>query len=207
MIYVLWKYSQVFPNTAQSNFNAIQSMLGSSLPSSTMLTQYPFVHNSYVAGYLGYLNLQTAAGISQTPSMQTAYNQLLASRVSGFSKDTPYSMDSLCRALNVSRNFIFLVPELADAFRANPTAYGKVQAAVAEYSRIAPYWFVSAYEDTVGEAVIEPLYDLDALFQARALILNDSASNLVKYLDVPAFQQGDLFYIQNLVAVLNAASK
>jgi hypothetical protein len=44
------------------------------------------------------------------------------------------------------------------------------------------------------------------LFQARAYVLQQPFSELVKYLDVPAFERGDLFYIQNLVAALQAPS-
>ncbi len=56
-----------------------------------------------------------------------------------------------------------------------------------------------------GEGTFQHLYDYPALFQAKAYILNQSYDELVKWLDIPAFYQGDLFYIQNLVAALKAS--
>jgi hypothetical protein len=42
------------------------------------------------------------------------------------------------------------------------------------------------------------------MFQAKAWILKEPRDELVKYLDVPGFPRGDLFYIQNLVAAIEA---
>ncbi len=207
IFYALWKYAEVFPDEARAIFDASKGAL-SREPGDTVLAQYPFVHNSFIAGYVGYLNLRALAGYSpqdaEAVAIRDKLNRLYTLRKGTFLKDNPYTEDSLCRVLSVSRNFLFLVPELADVLYADPAARGKVQTALDEYYRIEPYWFVSAFEDTYGEAIIQPLYDVNALFQARALILKQPASTLVKYLDVPAFQRGDLFYIQNLVAVLNA---
>jgi len=47
------------------------------------------------------------------------------------------------------------------------------------------------------------LYDAVVL-QAKAYVLGEPREELLKYLDVPAFRVGDLFYIQNLVAVIEA---
>ena len=106
-----------------------------------------------------------------------------------------------CRAFSASANFIYLTPELGEYLRTN--ALSKVQAALNEYYHNTPYWFVERYEGTIGEGVFAPLYDVN-LFQAKALILKESREELVKYLDVPAFPIGDLFYIQNLVAAIEA---
>jgi hypothetical protein len=134
---------------------------------------------------------------------------LLAKRAANFNKDTPYTETNsntepviYCRSLSVSRNFIYLVPELGSYLNSN--ALAKVQTAVDEYNRIAPYWFVSWYEDTVGEAMFQPLYDVQGMFAAKAFALKQSRAELVKYLDVPGFARGDLFYIQNLVSALEA---
>ncbi len=51
---------------------------------------------------------------------------------------------------------------------------------------------------------MSPLYNYPAMFQAKAYIMKASRSELSKYLDAPAFERGDLFYIQNLVAALKA---
>jgi hypothetical protein len=50
--------------------------------------------------------------------------------------------------------------------------------------------------------MLHQLYDYSALFQAKAYILKEPREVLLKYLDVPAFGRGDLFYIQNLVVAL-----
>jgi hypothetical protein len=42
------------------------------------------------------------------------------------------------------------------------------------------------------------------MFQAKAYLLKEKQPNLIKYLDVPAFARGDLFYIQNLIAAMEA---
>jgi hypothetical protein len=77
---------------------------------------------------------------------------------------------------------------------------------VTEYAEIEPYWFVSKYDRTYAEGVYQPLYDYNALFLAKAYILEEPYDELVKNLDVPAFYRGDLFYIQNLVAALTQGS-
>jgi hypothetical protein len=74
---------------------------------------------------------------------------------------------------------------------------------VAHLNDVAPYWFNAAFEGTMGEGNLEHLYDL-WMFQAKALILKQPAEELDKYLDVPVFARGDLFYILNLVATLEA---
>jgi hypothetical protein len=134
---------------------------------------------------------------------------MLSLRVNNFSKDTPYPPIgndnigiSYNNALAVARNFMFLTPELSDYL--NQNIYSQVQTAIDEYSYVAPYWFVSKFDDSYGEGTFQHLYDSPALFQAKAWILKQPYNELVKWLDVPTFYQGDLFYIQNLVAALNA---
>jgi hypothetical protein len=85
-------------------------------------------------------------------------------------------------------------------------ALSQVQAALDEYNDVAPGWFVSFYDATFGEGYFDHLYTLSSLFQARAQILQQPREELVKYLDVPAFERGDLFYIQNLIATIEAPS-
>jgi hypothetical protein len=82
--------------------------------------------------------------------------------------------------------------------------YNEVQEAIEEYEYIAPYWFVSRYESIANEGVISPLYNYAALFQAKAYILDENREELTQYIDVPGFAIGDLFYIQNLVAAIEA---
>ena len=63
---------------------------------------------------------------------------------------------------------MFLVPELGKYLHDH--ALAKVQGAIAEYEQIAPYWFVSFAEEGFGENALNPLYDGQALFMAKALI-------------------------------------
>jgi hypothetical protein len=123
--------------------------------------------------------------------------------VSIFSKDTYWVEDGYHRrSLNIARNFMMLVPELGDYLRQN--ALSRVTEAVNEYEYIAPYWFVTRYESMMNEGTMSPLYNYPALFQAKALILDASSSELTKYIDAPAFERGDLFHIQNLVYAIEA---
>lgn len=200
MFYALWKYAEVLGG-AREVFDHSRDRLAP-VPSDAILIQYPFAHNAYIAGYLGYLELERLAGYGQSAGVRAELDRLLDLRVTAFSKDTPYEGQDYCRALSVARNFMFLVPELGDHLYGE--ALDAVQEAIDEYTDIAPYWFVSKYEATFFEGVIQSSYDYNALFQAKALILKEPYEELAQYLDVPAFAKGDLFYIQNLVAALEA---
>ena len=198
--YALWKYSLQFPSpSAQTLFTSAKKYL-SNAPSNAILSKYPFVHNAYIAGFRGYLELGKKAGYQEsqlltpngTPIAQEL-NRLLTLRASSFSKDTPYTSSSsdpfglgtYCRALSVARNFMYLTPELAESLRSN--ALERVRQATLEYQRVAPYWFVPKTEQTMGEGVLHPIHDANALFQAKALILKEPREELTKYLDVSTF--------------------
>ncbi len=213
--YALWQYAalQNDPTLAQQLLADAQNnkaLMGSLLnvPNPGVLAKMPFVHNAYIAGYLGYLGLEKLAGQPESGAARQELDRLLQLRASQFSKDSAYATAALreegayCRTLNVTSNFMFLVPELADYLRDN--ALVKVQGTLAEYEQIAPYWFISFAEEGFGENAIVPLYDGQALFLAKAWILKEPGAELEKYLDVPAFARGDLFYIQKLVAAINA---
>jgi len=200
MFYAVWKYAAEFGD-AKAIFDTSRSRLESP-PSDAYLIEYPYVHNAYIAGYLGYLELEALAGSPESSGVRTELSRLLALRAGTFDKDTPFVGDDYARALSIARNFMFLVPELGQYL--HDTVYDEVLDALDEYGVVAPYWFVSDYEATVVEGASQHFYDYYALFQARALILQEPGIELAKYLDVPAVQVGDLFYIQNLVAVLDA---
>ena len=100
---------------------------------------------------------------------------------------------------------MFLTPEIADYMHSH--LQSQVQEAIDEYNEVAPYWFVSKFDNSVGEGTFQHLYDYPAVFQAKAYILKEPYDELVKYLDVPAFARGDLFYIQDLVAALAASGR
>jgi hypothetical protein len=166
------------------------------------LIEYPYVHNAYIAGYLGYLELEALAGYPESTSIREELNRLLALRATEFEKDTPYTSGTDARALSVARNFMYLVPELGQYL--HDAIYSEVQDAVEEYNEVAPYWFVPNFDATYHEGAVQHIYDPWAMLQAKALILQQPGADLVQYLDVPAFQVGDLYYIQNLIAVLDA---
>jgi hypothetical protein len=210
--YALWKYAQIFPGQAGRAYELAKSKLHVPVPSRATAENFrlrPYELNAYIAGYVGFLRLQETAGRAQADAglrtqVTNELNRLYQLRVSIFSKDTPYSEDNNYhkRALNVARNFIFLTPELGDYIRR--TDLNRWNTAIQEYEYVAPYWFVARYEAMMNETASANLYNNWALFQAKAHIQNLPQSELVRYLDVPAFERGDLFYIQNLVTAIEA---
>jgi hypothetical protein len=212
--YAAWKYAQIVGNNdlnfARNIFNQMSSKLEDPLSDDT-LTKKPYFLNLYIAGYKGYLELQSLAGYSQSQNVLSKYQQLLSLRVSGFSKDTPFSPIGANgetaglpynNTLAVARNFMFMTPELGDYL--NQHIYTQAQTAVNEYEYVAPYWFAEGFDVSYGEGTLQHLYDSPAIFQAKAYILKQPYSELVKWIDAPNFYRGDLFYIQNLVAALGA---
>ncbi len=107
------------------------------------------------------------------------------------------------RGLNLARNFMYLVPELGDYLALYARA--QVAAALEEYNWVAPYWFVSRYEGAVDEGAMGVPYTNWAMFQARAYILREPYAQLTKYLDAPGFARGDLYYMDNLIAAIEAS--
>ncbi len=97
---------------------------------------------------------------------------------------------------------MWLEPEIADQLA---TISSRVSDALDQYAQRKPYWFVSKYDASYAEGAVDTLYNVPALFQAKAWVMQQSRDDLVKYLDVPAFAVGDLFYIQNLVSAIEAA--
>lgn len=207
--YAMWKYAQIFGAEAGRVYDLAKSKLEvpvSSFATTDYFRDRPFELNAYIAGYFGFLELQELAGrttVDATLRTQVTneLNRLLALRVSIFAKDTPYVTTYYHkRQLNIARNFMMLVPELGDYL--NQHALSQMQAALNEYEYIAPYWFVSRYQAAVNEGATSALYNSPAIFQARAFILKQDREQLAKYIDAPAFERGDLFYIQNLAIAL-----
>jgi PQQ-like domain len=210
--YALWKYVQhVSPSQAGRAYDLAKTKLQVPVPSiadTSYFREKPYELNAYIAGYVGFLRLQELTGRTiQDSQLRTQVtnelNRLYQLRVSIFSKDTPY-LDNRYhkRSLNIARNFMFMTPELGDYLYRN--ALGNMQQAVNEYNYIAPYWFVSRFESMMNEGTMSPLWNYPAIFQAKAYVLKENQAELTKYLDTPAFERGDLFYIQNIVAALEA---
>jgi hypothetical protein len=209
----MWKYAQIFPEDVAKVYALVKSKLEVPVPAAATDHYFlvrPFEQNGYIAGYIGFLKLQELAGKTGEDSqlrtqVTNELNRLESLRASNFTKDTYYTdinQGYTHRTLNVSRNFIMLVPELGDYL--NQQALGKVQTAINEYNYVGSYWLASRYNASIGESVMQNLYDYPAMFQAKAYILKESRAKLTKYLDTPAFEKGDLFYIQNLIASIEA---
>lgn len=204
--YALWKYAEEFGG-ANGILSASQPAFleeFNNQPSDTFLLKMPLMHNAYIAGYIGYTELQKLAGQTPASNVNNELNRLLALRANNFTKDTAYRLVAdggpYCRTLNVSSNFMYLVPELAQYLRNN--ALGQVNSALTEYETVAPYWFVTFFSGAYAENAIVPLHDAHAIFMAKALILEESGDELAKYLDEPGFPTGDLFHIQKLTAAI-----
>jgi hypothetical protein len=207
----MWKYVQIFPEQAGRAYDLAKGKLIVPVPT-VATTDYfrerPFEQNAYIAGYYGFLRLQELAGKTVVDgALRTSVNnelqRLNALRATTFEKDSPWGDDRYHkRSLIVAMNFMMLVPELGDYLAQNARA--KVLEAVNEYEYIAPYWFVARFESMPNEGVMSPLYNYSAMFQAKAFILKEPRTQLTKYLDVPGFERGDLLYIQNLVAAIQA---
>ncbi len=183
------------------------------------LIAYPYILDQYINGYRGYLELEKLAGVTAdiTQSSQWCeFARLVSLKLNNFNENTPLDNSwNNNNVLNVARNFMYMTPELAslmiNGFSTStgcnysaPSVLSKVQTAISNYQILEPFWFVSKYDRTYDEGIFQPLYDIPALFQTRAYVLQQPFSELVKYLDEPAFYRGDLFYIQNLVAALQA---
>lgn len=212
--YALWKYADLVPEASLTAYNIAKSNLEVPLPdtvSNDLLAAEPFQLNAWIAGYIGFLELQKLAGMDEQDAglgsqVADELARLLQFRVEIFSKDSPWTTvdDPFQKKhLDIARNFMYLVPELADYLAQNIP--DEVQQAVDEYQYIAPYWFASRYEAVIREGVMSNLYNYHALFTAKARILNEPRQELTKYLDVSAFARGDLFYIQNLIAAIEAS--
>ncbi|MCK6624336.1 MAG: PQQ-like beta-propeller repeat protein [Anaerolineae bacterium] len=208
--YAMWKYAEIFPQDAPRAYDLAKTKLQVPVPSlatTDYFRQEPYELNAYIAGYIGFLQLQDLADKASSDSqlrtrVTTELNRLLQLRVSIFTKDSYWPGEDRFhkKHFDIARNFLFLTPELGNYLA--QTIPGPIQTAINEYNYVAPYWFVSRYEAVIGEGVMAHLYNYSALFQAKGLILQESPNELAKYLDVPAFAVGDLFYIQNLATIL-----
>ena len=117
-----------------------------------------------VAGTVLVLELEKLAGYPESANVRSELDRLLERRAVQFSKEAPargsapgYEGDAQLYTLNISRNFMYLVPELADYLHDH--ACDKVKEAVDEYTRIAPCWFVAKYDATFSQGILQVLFD------------------------------------------------
>jgi hypothetical protein len=219
--YAMYKYAETVPGVdANTVYDLAKAKLH--LPihgvagDHDLLRKRPFHINDWLSGLDGFLRLQELAGMQdQDASLRQQViaekDRAVQLRYDLFTKDNPEwteGVDYYRKLLDISRNFIYLTPDsanyLADTSPASGNIRNKIVQALEEYEYVSPYWFVNRYEATAVEAVVQHLYNSPAIFQAKAWILDQPREELYKYLDVPAFERGDLFYIQNLVAALEA---
>ncbi|HZD57289.1 MAG TPA: PQQ-binding-like beta-propeller repeat protein, partial [Anaerolineales bacterium] len=186
--YATWLYAKEFAgakqifDTAVSNAGLMSSL--TTPPSDSFLIERPFVLNAYLAGLYGYLELEKLAGYPETTKLRNEFDRLFDLRVTKFTEYSPFDwnkgLERYCNALAVSRNFIWLVPEIAQMLHDNPTALAQYKDALPAYSEMAEYWFVSKAETELGEGITRNLYDYVALFQGKALILKEPYEELAK---------------------------
>ena len=121
-VYAMWQYARAGLADPATVFKQAAGVIGST-PSDSFLEAFPHVHNAYIAGYVGYVELAKMAGHN---------------------------------------------------------------------------------EEVQHENGLTPLHQTHALFQAKARILRASRDELAGLLDAPLVPVGDLDYIQNLIATLEA---
>ena len=220
--YAMWKYAQVLndgtvPNAANSpTVSQVYSQAKGKM--SQLLSEYMQMEgnyfgyyyqvNAWIDGFTGFLNLSQLAGnpsgdASLRTQVQSKLTEWQQNRSTNFTKNYSSVGNYHTYMFNISRNWIYLTKELGSYLRQN--ALAKVTDAVNEYNQLGSYWFVSRYDAAIDEGAQEPLYDV-TMFLAKAYILNQPREELYKYLDVPAFERGDLLYINNLIALIEAPS-
>jgi hypothetical protein len=209
--YAAWKYAEILGD-ASSIFNAIMGQYESPPSDSTFYgdaaTDAAATHvlNIYIAGHIGYLELEQMATGQKSSNIQNTLNNLISLRLSMLESIQPPNLRGLEAA-----GFAYLVPELGEEMYQSKRS--RVQAYVETYEDIMPYWFEAGADEQIkdplkglfaAEGSNTPLYAVNSLFSARAYALKQPRAELEKYVDVPYFEVGDLFYIQNLVAVIES---
>lgn len=208
-LYALWKYSEAGLGDPLLMHDLAKTMLVVPVPvSDGYLAAFPHVHNAYIAGYIGFLKLEQLADRPKSVGVEAELERLLALRVAGFTADLIPATgngkaDSYFYTLVTAWNFMYMVPELADHLRMH--GFEKVRAAVEKYEKMVPFWFVSHNEEAQNENGVTPIYQSHTLFQAKARILLEPPEVLFRYLDTPVYPVGDLYFIDNLVSLLEAA--
>lgn len=211
--YGMFKYAELFGGAEQILSQALtqKKLMESfnSVPPDATLIEMPHAFNAYISGYIGYLELERLAGRTESSAIRETRDRLLALRASTFTHILPDSYFTVqkryCRALSSSRNFMYVVPELA-VYLKDHIPKPVFDAAVSALTAVHPYWFVSRASAEYGEGKLRNLYEQHSLFQAKAKIMGAGYEELARYLDAPAFMLGDLFYIDNLVSTIEAAS-
>lgn len=215
-IYAVWKYAQAGLGDPITLFNQVKTKLKAPITlnkaglTNTYLAGYPHVHNAYIAGYIGYIELAKLA--NQPESVYLPYQQeldrLLELRVANltlFPNPLPPQVardHDYFETMITAWNFMYLTPELGNYLKTN--AETSVLSIIESYQNMSPYWMVAHHGETQGENAIMPYQQTHSLFQALSLVKDAPREELSKYLDAPIIPVGDLYYIDNLVSALES---
>jgi hypothetical protein len=203
-IYACWKYAVIFPEEAPGILNKLRSKVTDLPASGEYYLTHPHILNAYIAGYFGYLNLQALVGEARSAQVELWLAGALQKRMLSLAQD-PVILPGA-----EAGGFISLVPELGDYLWRN--ASSRVEQVLQYQAWAAPYWHIARAEEITRIDAERPfwegyhshIYETASQFQARAYALKWSRERLEKYLDAPSVYRGDLTYIQNLVATLQA---
>lgn len=204
--YALWKWAQVYGD-ALDVWNAMASIVGT-VPLSN--AQYAHRHNEYLSFCYGREALRAlaaqAADAQSTACTGTHIPNFEASRLAMVDGLTWTGGAVLYYSgSGVPWNFLYLTPELASVIRANPTALVNVQTILAAEQARAPMWMTALNDEVQMENATTPYQQTHALFQARAWINAETRTSLSPYVDRPIWPRGDMYWIDNASALLEAA--
>jgi hypothetical protein len=235
-VYAIWKFVQAGLCTSASNctpstlFNYVRSNFpAQSNASESYARAFPQTLNAQLVGYMSYIELAKLSGqqSSDYAAYQNTLTQLQNLRKNTFmtfpNPQSPYLCDIECyyESLMTAWNFLYMTPELGDFMRTTvrssendpECALTSVMsnckdslATIEKYKIIAPYWSAVFNGETQGEFTFMPYQQSYSMFQALALVKKVPRTELLKYLDSPIIPVGDLYYIDNLVAVLAAST-
>jgi hypothetical protein len=225
-VYALWKYAQAGLGDAQALLNQLgdrfkapitanRNSSDASVLSDAYLKAFPNIHNAYIAGYIGYIELAKLAGRprAEYAAFETELERLKSLRLRNLmtfpNPQEPWTCENECyfESMITYHNFAYMTPELADYLAANARSSDPdkdILSILQKYQEIAPYWMVVHNGATQGEFAMMPYQQTHSLFQALAMVKNAPGDELVKYLDTPIVPVGDLYYIDNLVSALEA---
>jgi outer membrane protein assembly factor BamB len=219
--YALYVYTKNVPNADVATiYNKAKGKIttNTGFDETTVFANDAFAHNAWISGLDGFLHLYDLAeanGVVMSQSdvnlrtqVEAKRNQLLDLKRQIFNKDSPWAIaaNTYRKTMDLSRAFLYMSEDLAELYQNDPTLSSEAQLALDEYETIAPFWFVAKYEAMFGESGSQNLYQIPAIFQAKAWIQDLPREELIKYLDTPSFYRGDLFYIQNASIALEAPS-
>jgi len=205
-IYACWKYAEIFPEKAPDLLSQLESKITRLPDLGEYGLNHPHILNAYIAGYYGYLNLQDIAGETRSAEVESWLTAALQQRLISLERD-PASLPGA-----EAGGFISLVPELGDYLWEN--ASSRVEQVLEYQNWAAPYWHIAMAEEITRvdsqrvfwEGYHSHIYETSSQFLARAYVLKWPREQLEKYLDASSVYRGDLTYIQNLVAALQASA-